>query len=62
MAEALGVKIEDILDVEAKVPRKSGPTGRLRKVFDEVASLPRRQQKKVMEFVEAFVNQQKTSN
>jgi hypothetical protein len=38
-----------------------GEISRLRKVFDEVASLPRRQQEKVMEFVEAFVNQQKST-
>lgn len=62
MAEALGVKIEDILNIDTEVPKKSGPTGRLRKIFDEVSSLPRRQQEKVMEFVEAFVNQQKTSH
>ncbi len=62
MAEALGVKIEDIFDVDAEAPKKSGPTGRLRKIFDEVSSLPRRQQEKVMEFVEAFVNQQKVSH
>ncbi len=32
-----------------------GPAGTLRKVFEEVSALPRRQQDKVVEFVAAFV-------
>jgi transcriptional regulator with XRE-family HTH domain len=61
IAKALGIKIEDILNVKTEIPKKNGPTGKLRKVFEEVANLPRRQQEKVVEFVEAFVNQQKAS-
>jgi len=59
VAQALGVKVEDILNVDGEAPKKNGPTGRLQVVFEEVSKLPRRQQKKVIEFVSAFVTQYK---
>jgi len=57
IAKVLGVKMEDLLSISAEVPKKSGPTGRLQTLFDEVARLPRGQQQKVIEFVSAFVMQ-----
>lgn len=39
---------------------RGGPTGKLRRVFDQVAALPRHQQSKVIEFVEAFVKDKRT--
>jgi hypothetical protein len=56
LAQALGVRVVDIFDLAEAPPRKSGPTGRLRAIFETVAKLPRRQQEKVMEFVTAFVS------
>ena len=64
LAEALGVSIEMVLGEEdgaAPVKKKGGPEGKLRRVFEEAASLPRRQQEKIMEFVSAFINQYKQS-
>lgn len=61
LANALGVSV-DILLSENKVKvvkRKGGPDGKLRKVFEEASSLPRRQQEKITEFVSAFINQYK---
>ncbi len=58
MAEALGVRVEDILGING-TPRRGGPAGKVRKLFDQVSKLPRRQQDKVVEFVSAFVNQHK---
>lgn len=60
LAQALGVSIDELLNVQPVKRSKSqpGPEGRLQKVFDQVAKLPRRQQTKVAEFVEAFVSQQ----
>ena len=57
IAKALGVKVEDILNVDDETPRRNGPTGRLQVIFEEVSKLPRRQQQKVIEFVSAFVTQ-----
>ena len=61
MAEALGVRLEDLLDTNSRPARKGGPTGKVQKVFEEVSKLPRRQQEKIIEFVSAFVNQYKQS-
>ncbi|MBF0548536.1 MAG: helix-turn-helix transcriptional regulator [Candidatus Riflebacteria bacterium] len=59
IAKALGVKVEDILNLETEIPKKNGPTGRLQKIFEEVSELPRGQQQKIIEFVSAFVAQYK---
>ena len=67
MAEALGVRIEELLHVDGVKQRtvKAGnggrPAGKVRKVFEEVSRLPRRQQDKVVEFVSAFVKQYQDS-
>jgi transcriptional regulator with XRE-family HTH domain len=61
MAEALGVRVEALLNGNSRPERKGGPTGKVHKVFEEVSQLPRRQQEKIIEFVSAFVNQYKQS-
>ncbi len=62
LAKVLGVTIEDLLD-DKKTPKarpqRRGPTGKLQKLFDEVARLPRGQQDKITEFVSALVNEYK---
>jgi transcriptional regulator with XRE-family HTH domain len=57
LADALGVRIEELLDVQALPVRRSLPAGQIRRVFDEVQKLPRRQQQKVLEVVSAIVEQ-----
>jgi transcriptional regulator with XRE-family HTH domain len=57
LAKALGVSVDEILGVSAPRP-KPAAKGRLQLAFDAAAKLPRRQQAKVAEFVEAFVAQQ----
>ena len=54
LANALGVTVEELLGAE-KPQRAVIPGGKLGQVFVEVSKLPRRQQDKVIEFVEAFV-------
>jgi transcriptional regulator with XRE-family HTH domain len=56
LAKALGVKVEDLLDIENPAPKKSGPTGKLQTLFEKVSQLPRNQQEKLMEFITAFVS------
>lgn len=58
MAELLNVSVEHLLGAEEKPGRKGGPTGKVRKVFEKVSRLPRHQQSKVVEFVDAFVERQ----
>ena len=56
MARALGVTVEDILG-EPKARRTTGPGGKAGRVFEKVSRLPRRQQQKIVEVVEALVAQ-----
>jgi transcriptional regulator with XRE-family HTH domain len=57
LADALGVTTDYLLDRATKLVAPKGPTGKVRQVFERVNQLPRQQQNKVVEFVEAFVNQ-----
>jgi transcriptional regulator with XRE-family HTH domain len=55
MAKALGITVEELLGEQTK--RKTKPGGKLGQVFEEVAALPRRQQQKIVDVVEALVAQ-----
>jgi transcriptional regulator with XRE-family HTH domain len=58
MAEALGVRIEDLLDSYGPaIARRPKSAGQLNKLFEDVRKLPRRQQQKVLEVVAALVDQ-----
>jgi transcriptional regulator with XRE-family HTH domain len=59
IAQALGVRIEDLVATKAPAPRRSGPAGKVRKLFDEVSKLPRRQQDKIVEFLSPIVEEYK---
>jgi transcriptional regulator with XRE-family HTH domain len=58
VAEILVVSADELLGRETAKP-KVRATGKVRHLFEEVSSLPRRQQDKVVEFVSAFVRQQR---
>jgi transcriptional regulator with XRE-family HTH domain len=58
LAKTLGVRVEDVIAIETTTPaRRPGPVGRAQKAFEQVARLPRRQQDKIIEIVEALVAQ-----
>lgn len=57
LADMLGVTADALLGREEPKSRGSGPAGRLRQVFERASKLPRSQQAKVAEFVDAFVAQ-----
>lgn len=59
LAGILGVGVDQLLGHATKPARAAGPVGRLRQVFENASKLPRHQQAKVAEFVEAFVAQQR---
>ncbi|HRG54701.1 MAG TPA: helix-turn-helix transcriptional regulator [Lacunisphaera sp.] len=61
LALVLGVSVEQLLG-EAKPKRVTVPGGRLRQVFERASKLPRRQQEKVAEFLEAFVERQEKAS
>jgi transcriptional regulator with XRE-family HTH domain len=55
LAAALKTSTDELLGLQA--PRSGGPTGKVRQVFERVSRLSRKQQAKVVEFVDAFVKQ-----
>jgi transcriptional regulator with XRE-family HTH domain len=65
LARALGASVEALLGEAAgdaplvPIVDNPGHVGELERAFDEVRKLPRRQQKRVLEFVLAFVNEYK---
>jgi transcriptional regulator with XRE-family HTH domain len=54
MAKILGVTVEELLGLP-KSRRSPAPGGRLGQVFEAASKLPRRQQQKIAEVVEALV-------
>lgn len=56
LAKALGVRIEALLSPDAPRERKGGPAGKVRRAFESVSRLPKRQQEKILEVVEALVD------
>jgi transcriptional regulator with XRE-family HTH domain len=53
LSEALGVSVDHLLGIEQRRGRKSnGPTGKLRRLFEEANNLPRYQQQRVIAIVE----------
>jgi len=54
IAKALGVTVEELLGAP-KSRRAAAPGGKVRQVFDAVSKLPRRQQEKIVDVVEALV-------
>lgn len=58
LAQLLNVSLEYLFGRVSPQSRRGGPTGKLYHVFEKVSTLPRHQQNKVVEFVEAFVERQ----
>jgi len=56
IAKALGVSVEELLG--EKEPRRTTPDSRLGRSFEAVSKLPRRQQGKILDVVEALIAQQ----
>lgn len=52
LAQILGVSVEELLSGEGEKLRRGGPTGRMRRVFDEVSALPRSRQQRIVTVVE----------
>ena len=59
LAEALDVSVEHLLGCEPKPRRGRGPAGKLRRLLDEVAALPRSQRQRVLATLEDAIAAQK---
>lgn len=56
LAKVLGISVEDLLNADDALPKRSGPKGKLQALFEEASELPRSQQEKLMDFIVAFVS------
>jgi len=57
MARVLGVSVEQLLGQTPTRKNPNNPAGKLGRTFEAVSKLPRRQQQKIIEVVEALVAQ-----
>ena len=57
LAGVLGVRVEALLHPPSNNNRRGGPAGKAKRVFETVSQLPRSQQQKILEVVEALVAQ-----
>lgn len=62
LAKALGVRLEDLLvpQLARTIADRPGPVGEVQRAFEEVRSLPRTQQRKIVEMVLAIVDRYKS--
>jgi transcriptional regulator with XRE-family HTH domain len=55
LAHAVSVSVDVLLGVTPPKPKRQAAKGRLQQVFESAGKLPRRQQEKIVEVVEAMV-------
>ena len=55
LASALKVTADHLLGLQTKSPQKGGIVGRAKKLFDEVQSLPRSKQRRVLDTLETLL-------
>jgi transcriptional regulator with XRE-family HTH domain len=55
LAQAINTTADYLIGIAENCKGSNGPSGKVRHVFEQVSKLPRRQQQKVVEVVEAFV-------
>lgn len=61
MAKVLGVRVDHLIVSDNHVPRtkRPGPVGEIQRAFEAARHLPRSQQRKIVETVDALVEQYK---
>jgi len=52
LADLFGVSADFLIGRDAPKPRASGPTGKMRQLFETASSLPRRQQQRILDVVQ----------
>jgi transcriptional regulator with XRE-family HTH domain len=62
LADALGVSLEELLGVNRAGARKRGPKSQLERQLEAVAKLPRAQQQRILEVVQALIAQHQSAN
>lgn len=55
LAKALNVSVEDLVGTNGTRKRGSGPTGKMKQLFEAASRLPRSQQQKITALLEPFI-------
>jgi transcriptional regulator with XRE-family HTH domain len=55
LAQALNVSVEDLVGSNGSKKRGTGPTGKMRQLFEAASRLPRNQQQKIAAILEPFI-------
>lgn len=55
LANALNVSVEDLVGTNGMKKRGSGPTGKMKQLFEAASRLPRNQQQKLAAIIEPFI-------
>lgn len=59
LADTLGVSVEELFANDARNDRKVGPTGKARRLFEEVSRLPRKRQQRILAVVQDMLTAQR---
>ena len=59
VAQILGVSVESLFNGNGGPAHKGGPTGKARRIFDEVSRLPRKRQQRILHTVEDMLTAQR---
>ena len=60
LADLFGVSVDHLLGIKPQPRNASGPTGKLRRIFEEASVLPRYQQQRVIAIVEDMLVAQRS--
>jgi hypothetical protein len=55
LAQALNVSVDDLVGTNGSKKRGTGPTGKMKQLFDAASRLPRSQQQKITALLEPFI-------
>jgi len=55
LAQALNVSVDELVGTNGTKKRGSGPTGKMRQLFEAASRLPRSQQQKITALLEPFI-------
>lgn len=61
VAKALNIPVELLFGSATTAQRKGGPTGKVRKIFEEVNKLPRNQQQRIVSVVEDMITARRSA-
>ena len=62
LSAALGLPVEELLGAADQKRQPTGPTGRVRRVFEEVSRLPRKRQQRIVGVVEDMLTAQRVTS